>query len=93
MELGQFAAAIGQPFLRFFDLAPSGELCIIEIDRLRQLRQCNREVIEDFLSFEVGPLRQDYFIFKRKREDASEEIPLSISDLIGDTFDEEQGEG
>lgn len=50
-------------------------------------------MIEDFLSLEVGPLRQDDFILKWKWEDASEEVPLSISDLIGDAFDEEQGEG
>lgn len=50
-------------------------------------------MIEDLLSFEVGPLRQDYFVFQWKWEDASKEIPLSISDLIGDTFDEEESKG
>lgn len=38
LEFGQFTAAIGQPFLGFLELAPSGELCIIETDRFRELR-------------------------------------------------------
>ena len=50
-------------------------------------------MIEDLLSFEVGPLRQDYLILQWKWEDSSEEIPFSVRDLGGHALDEEESEG